>query len=228
MRELTEKLFEKFYPLEQDTSISLEEKLKHLDEWWTRDMSAFVSAGFNKTDFAHMTLTSKLLFRRSSLSLINLCREFKLPIVVLSGGIHELIEASFKILDQSQMDHVTIISNRFTYHDTPDLTYDHVHEGKDQLTKIVGFETPVVHPSSKQSVLYESKEKTELPRNLIVMGDIIADSQMSRDHEHDHQIKVGFFNKENGLEEFSKHFDIVITGDGTLCPVVYTISEMFG
>ena len=82
-------------------------------------MSAFVTAGFNKTDFAHMTLTSKLLFRKGVLRLINLCKEIDLPIVVLSGGIHELIEASFKILKYKELDsdtsHIKIISNQFTY-----------------------------------------------------------------------------------------------------------------
>ena len=87
----------------------------------------------------------------------------------------------------------------------------------------------MVHPSSKQSVLYDH-EKAALPRNLILMGDIIADSQMSRDHEHDHVLKVGFFNGhgEVTLEQFAKHFDVVITGDGTLCPIVRTVQGLFG
>jgi hypothetical protein len=42
-------------------------------------------------------------------------------------------------------------------------------------------------------VLYEH-ERAELPRNIILMGDIIADSFMSRDSEHDHILKLGFFN----------------------------------
>lgn len=85
----------KYYPLEQDPSIPHEEKKQHLDEWWQRDMTAFVQAGFNKTDFAHMTLTSKLIFRKSARALVDLCKQLNLPITVLSGGIHELIEASF-------------------------------------------------------------------------------------------------------------------------------------
>ena len=123
VQDLTTQLFNKFYPLEQDPNISMEEKLTHLDEWWNRDMAAFVTAGFNKTDFAHMTMTSKLIFRRSTLSLFNECKQASVPIIVLSGGIHELIEAAFKILsgtDATQnLDHVRIVSNRFTYNDLP-------------------------------------------------------------------------------------------------------------
>ena len=65
-----------------------------------------------------------------------------MPIVVLSGGIHELIDAALKILKvedtQLDFDHLKIISNRFTYKDSID-----------DLTSISGFITPVVHPASK-------------------------------------------------------------------------------
>ena len=64
------------------------------------------------------------------------------------------------------------------------------------------------------------------------MGDIIPDSKMSRDEKHDQLIKIGFFNGDRDhssvpLEDFQKHFDLVITGDGTLCPVMYTLQNLF-
>ena len=65
-----------------------------------------------------------------------------------------------------------------------------------------------------------------LRKNLIVMGDIIEDSKMPRDSEHDHLLKIGFFNTAEGhatLEDFTKHIDLVITGDGSLCPVLYLL-----
>ena len=135
-------MFNKYYPLEQNPHLSIVEKLLHLDEWWNKDLAAFVTAKFNKTDFAHMTLTSKLIFRKGTGALIKVCKEIELPIVVLSGGIHELIDAALKILKvedtQLDFDHLKIISNRFTYKDSID-----------DLTSISGFITPVVHPASK-------------------------------------------------------------------------------
>jgi len=190
-------------------------------------MSAFVGAGYNKTDFAHMTLTSRIIFRRNTNNLIDLCKRVDLPIVILSGGITELIEASLKILKVDEadktLDHVKIISNEFFF-PSPLL---------DEVTPVIGFRKPPVHPSSKQKVLYDHF-KLKLPKNLIVMGDIIADSRMARDHLHDHIVKVGFYNAgvagghcDVSFDEFSKHFDIVITGDGTLCPILYTVASLF-
>ena len=142
IQELTTLLFNKYYPLEQNPHLSIDEKLLHLDEWWNKDLAAFVTAKVNKPDFAHMTLTSKLIFRKGTGALIKVCKEIELPIVVLSGGIHELIDAALKILKvedtQLDFDHLKIISNRFTYKDSID-----------DLTSISGFITPVVHPASK-------------------------------------------------------------------------------
>ena len=95
---MTTTLFQKYYPIEQDPNINIEDKLNHLNDWWKSDLALFIKAGFNKTDFAHMMLTSKLIFRKGTNNLLNLCKEIDLPIIVLSGGIHELIDASFKIL----------------------------------------------------------------------------------------------------------------------------------
>lgn len=68
-----------------------------------------------------MTLTSKLIFRKGTGALINVCKEIGLPIVVVSGGIYELIDAALKILKAEhsnlEVDHLKIISNRFTYKD---------------------------------------------------------------------------------------------------------------
>ena len=72
---MTTLFFNKYYPLEQNPHLSIVEKLLHLDEWWNKDMAAFVTAKFNKIDFAHMTLTSKLIFRKGTGALFKVCKE---------------------------------------------------------------------------------------------------------------------------------------------------------
>jgi Pyrimidine 5'-nucleotidase (UMPH-1) len=57
-------------------------------------------------------------------------------------------------------------------------------------------------------------------KNVMVMGDILDDVKMCRESEHDVVLKVGYLNdmarNSHLLEEFTKTFDIVITGDGSL------------
>ena len=63
------------------------------------------------------------------------------------------------------------------------------------------------------------------------MGDILDDVKMCKDSEHDVILKVGFLNdpQRNGhlLEEFTRTFDIVIAGDGSLMPVNYILNKVF-
>jgi hypothetical protein len=62
------------------------------------------------------------------------------------------------------------------------------------------------------------------------MGDIIEDSKMPKDSEHENLLKIGFFNTTEGhatLEDFTKHFDLVISGDGSLCPVLYLLQNLY-
>ena len=63
------------------------------------------------------------------------------------------------------------------------------------------------------------------------MGDIIEDSTMVRDTEHGQILRVGFLNqiqvKEPLLESFKQHFDLIVCGDGSLCPVIYSLESLF-
>ena len=60
VREVTLKLYKRYHPIEKDQSLCRAEKLHQLEDWWRRDMQAFVSAGYTKDDFAEMTKNSKL------------------------------------------------------------------------------------------------------------------------------------------------------------------------
>jgi Pyrimidine 5'-nucleotidase (UMPH-1) len=63
------------------------------------------------------------------------------------------------------------------------------------------------------------------------MGDILDDVKMVRDTHHEVILKIGYLNdlehNSHLTEEFSKTFDIVITGDGSLQPVNYLLSKVF-
>ena len=43
--------FHHYYPIERDSSLSLSEKTLKIKEWWEKDFSAFVKAGYSKTCF---------------------------------------------------------------------------------------------------------------------------------------------------------------------------------
>lgn len=74
-------------------------------------------------------------------------------------------------------------------------------------------------------------EERSFRKNVMIMGDILDDVKMVRGSKHDVVLKVGFLNdiskNEHLAEEFSKTFDIVIAGDGSLEPVNYLLKAVF-
>ena len=69
-----------------------------------------------------------------------------------------------------------------------------------------------------------------LRKNVILMGDIVEDSEMVNDADHDNVIRIGYLNdmKRNGdlLENYKSEFDIVVTNDGPFLPTNLIIGAL--
>ena len=98
VKEETAALYRHYLPIERDTRMSREDKMAELDKWWMSDMKAFTSAAYSKSDFAQMTRESKLLFRNGTLELLEMCQAEQVQLLLVSGGIYELIEESLRLL----------------------------------------------------------------------------------------------------------------------------------
>ena len=63
MRQKCTEYFHHYYPIERDSSLSLNEKKLKIKEWWEKDFSSFVKAGYTKKCFQQMVAESRILFR---------------------------------------------------------------------------------------------------------------------------------------------------------------------
>eukprot|EP00353_Schmidingerella_taraikaensis_P012570 CAMPEP_0185579648 /NCGR_PEP_ID=MMETSP0434-20130131/15330_1 /TAXON_ID=626734 ORGANISM="Favella taraikaensis, Strain Fe Narragansett Bay" /NCGR_SAMPLE_ID=MMETSP0434 /ASSEMBLY_ACC=CAM_ASM_000379 /LENGTH=86 /DNA_ID=CAMNT_0028197713 /DNA_START=492 /DNA_END=752 /DNA_ORIENTATION=- len=86
-----------------------------------------------------MTEESKLLFRKGAQHLIKLCQGSGIQMVIVSGGIYELIEHSLRMLethdDQTHdFGSIKILSNQFEY------ALD---------DSVSGYRTPLIHSANK-------------------------------------------------------------------------------
>jgi hypothetical protein len=76
---------------------------------------------------------------------------------------------------------------------------------------------------NKHGFLYDAVPAQNIRKNVILMGDIIADTFMARKSEHDTILKIGFLNdmENNGhlFNDYLQAFDLVIANDGPLLPV---------
>jgi hypothetical protein len=79
---------------------------------------------------------------------------------------------------------------------------------------------------NKKDFIYDSPMR----KNVVVMGDIISDSRMVDDSQHEITIKIGFLNnrEKHGhmIEDYLKVYDMVVMDDGTLLPAAYLLTRL--
>lgn len=158
-----------------------------------------------------MVMQSRIMFRFGAIDFIQWAHDKDIPMVVMSAGISEVIHASFNLL--GSVEHAKVISNRFTYKDG----------------KTDGYH-PLIHPFNKQSTLYS--QMGDLRKNIILMGDILEDHHMVDTSKHETVLRIGFLNKSPNdqdeynfeMKRYKEKFDIVISDDGSICPILHTLS----
>lgn len=114
---------------------------------------------------------------------------------------------------------INIISNEFNYDNGKAVSY------KELITTL-----------TKQEAFYKLQHKNGLtlqeqkPRSsIILIGDIPEDAKMVCDTKHNNIIRIGYLNhSEERMKTYIDNFDIVITGDGSLCPIVQLINGLHG
>ena len=119
-----------------------------MKEWWDEDFRLFVEAKYKEGDFAKMCVESKLLFRKGMGQLMHLSGHNKIPLMIVSGGISEIIECHLGLLLDSKFNkkaedcfnhQLKIISNSFQY----------------KNGTVCDFNRPTVFTMNKAEVIYD-------------------------------------------------------------------------
>lgn len=95
VRQFTKNLYQRYAPIERDPTMTMEEKYKHMELWWNENLRSFAQLAFTKDDYAKMVLESRLIFRDGIQELMGLTHKNQIPLYIVSGGLVEVIEASF-------------------------------------------------------------------------------------------------------------------------------------
>jgi len=173
-----------------------------------------------------MVENANLALRYGVTNLLKYANTNKFPLILVSAGVKEVIEASVQktielLQPSSTLDDfsIKVLSNHFEY------------DGD----KVVGYNKDIVHSQNKgEFVTSTCKDQIEplLRDNIILMGDIEKDLQMVVNENHKEVLTIGYLNEaspsEETIERYSTSFDIVITGDGPLTPVNLILYHITG
>ncbi len=213
------KLFEKYYPLEIDPNIPIEEKNKYMTQWWEKSFNLFIKYWLSKDILEEIWKTNLIEFRNWVKEFLEFTYKNKIPVIIISASW--LWVESIEILLKNHnlnYSNIEIVSNSYIW---------------DNSWKAIWYKKPIIHSFNKaETVLKEFPEifeKIKNRKNVILLWDSLWDHYMVDWFDYKNLINIGFLNEllhpnpllreereqnEKIIKEYKKRYDVVITWDG--------------
>jgi len=199
-------LYAKYHPIEINPKISLEEKKKAMQEWWTTHFDLLVKSGLNKKDLKKAVESGKVRFREGFADFINFLRLYNIPLVIMSSsGLGGDAISLYLGKEGKLYDNVHIISNSLEWDETGNL---------------IAVKQPIIHTMNKDEALirnFPAFGAIKDRKNVLLLGDSLDDVGMIQGFNYENLIKVGFLNEkvEENLEYYKRNYDVIILGDSS-------------
>ncbi|CAJ0568264.1 unnamed protein product, partial [Mesorhabditis spiculigera] len=197
-----------YYPIEFDPHMTIEEKTPHMEDWWNTSHGYIVSAGFTRHDIEGFVRKSRVLLRSGAESWLRGLQSSKVPVVIFSAGVGDVIEIKLQQQFGQVPPNVHILGNLMSY---------------DAKGKVCAFSEPLIHTFCKNSSVIDKAapfhRAVEARPNVLLMGDSLGDVHMDVGIDHQgHTLRVGYLNfpSDHLLEKFLHGYDIVIINDQTI------------
>jgi len=206
-----------YYPIETNPNIPLNEKIKSMKKWWEKSSNLLVKFKFNKQILNQIINLDKIKFRLKVPETLKFLNKNKIPLIILSAN-YLGSESLNKCLRFKNIlfPNIHMISNEYEW---------------DENGTAIKYIKPSIHPFNKNgtSIKKESTLKAIKNRkNIILLGDSLDDVKMIKGFKYKNLLKIGFLNSniETNLEEYKKHFDIIIINNSSMDFVYNLLKEL--
>lgn len=172
-------LYDHYVPIEKDQSISLEEKNKHMAEWYHKVSQEFAKAQFTKVTVAEILNNAHIQFRYLFEPFFTECFKRQIPFHIVSGGIDQVIHTILaSVLPINEYADLTIKTNVMTFQE-------------DVLTQM----EMLVTATTKANILQESG--IAFRKNTLLLGDLPSDFYMTKYVNLPNQVAIGFLDEKH-------------------------------
>lgn len=181
-----------YKPIESNPNISIKDKKKDMQEWWTKHFELLINSGLNKKHLEKVVQDKRLQFRDGVPEFIKLLNYNKIPLVIISSsGIGETIPMFFK-RENISCDNIYFIINYYEW---------------DKKGNAIGIKKPIIHSMNKDEAIvkdYPFYNKIKNRKNVVLLGNDLGDLEMIKGFNYDNLLKIGFLDKKE------KNFDVVL------------------
>ena len=207
-----------YYPLEILPGLSKETRTKYMVDWVTHAHRLLIRSGLSKETIEKAVENGveegRIRLRKGVLETMDFFNRNEIPMVIFSAGIADVlewvihVESGASSMDVSK-ENLCVVSNKCVF---------------DENNVLIDFEEPIFHVFNKNgsSILQKNKSyfdkwKFFEKKNMILIGDSLGDLSMSKgllNVQNDCIIAIGFLNdRTDRLDEYLRHYDVVIIGD---------------
>ncbi|XP_068193821.1 7-methylguanosine phosphate-specific 5'-nucleotidase-like [Antennarius striatus] len=199
-------LLNTYYPIEIDSSRSIEEKLPLMVEWWTKAHELLVQQEIKKDLLAVVVEESDAMLRDGYEFFFKHLHEHTIPLLIFSAGIGDILE---EVIRQAGVfyPNVKVFSN-----------YMHF----DESGVLRAFKGVLIHIYNKrEGALLNTGHFQELRTrpNVLLLGDSLGDLTMADGvQDMENILKIGFLNDkvEERKQSYLDSYDIVLVTDETM------------
>ena len=189
-------LFNYYGPKEFDETIKPEEKQKLMDEWWNKHLNLFIEYQLSEEIVTkESSKKDTMILRDGTKTLLQNLHQNNIPVIIISAGIGNFIEAFLKN-NNCYYDNIHIISNFISF--------------KNGIAD--GITSKLINSQNKNEITLSSETKNLIGNRThpIIIGDNTGDAEMSQVPD---ALRIGFLEKkvtENKVF-YEETFDIVCT-----------------
>ncbi|KAJ8284385.1 hypothetical protein COCON_G00032350 [Conger conger] len=199
-------LLNKYYPIEIDSSRTVEEKLPHMVEWWTKAHNLLIQQKIRKDLLAQVVQESEAMLRDGYKEFFDHLRDLNVPLLIFSAGLGDVVE---EVVRQKGLFHsnVRVFSNYMDF---------------DENGILRAFKGQLIHTYNKrEGALLNEAHFHELKdrHNVLLLGDSLGDLTMADGVQNvENVLKIGYLNDkvEERKESYLASYDIVLERDETM------------
>lgn len=199
-------LRDRYFPLEMNPDLSVNEKIPLMIEWWTQAHELLAECGLTRQLIRKMVETSSAMLRDGCVWLFDQLHANDIPLLIFSAGIGDVLEEVIRY-QATHHSNMKVVSNYMTF---------------DECDRMTGFQGEMIHTYNKnESAIHQSDYFTSLESrsNVLLLGDGVGDLQMANGATNVcNKLTIGFLNVkiEESLDLYTSKYDIVLCADETM------------
>ncbi|ELK35177.1 Cytosolic 5'-nucleotidase 3 [Myotis davidii] len=199
-------LKEKFYAIETDPRLTVEEKNPHMVEWYTKSHHLLVEQGIPRAKLKEIVAESDIMLKEGYENFFDKLQQHSIPVFIFSAGIGDVLE---EIIRQAGVyySNVKVVSNFMDFDDNGMLK---------------GFKGDLIHVFNKHDGALKNTDyfnQLKDNSNIILLGDSQGDLRMADGVANvEHILKIGYLNDkvDELLDKYMDSYDIVLVKEESL------------